>query len=381
MVESTEDGADPWGKDIQQAIDARVRLINSGQYAKLNENVLRSRFLSWLDQARQDPHSDVDVEGLSEIDTLTCRRFAQHLHELVDDGEIAASTAHRDFAVVRAFLNWCVDDERLDRNPAAPNRASDPLPEDPGKTDQQFWTPEQRDQLLRFVDDRADQAFDEDSDVDIREAQRDRALVYLLAYSGVRIGEIVRDPMDDRRQGLRWEHVDLEDGIAQVFGKTREWQTIPLSTATVERLQRYRRAMDPATEQWPLFSTRHAPTVSRYVREAVTDDVDALLEDASIYEIARERKVTLPAITTNGARSVLKRLCDAAEVEVESYLKPHGGRRAAGHALYQQASAEDAQELLRHQSVETTHRAYTDERTAETRDVLDEVFDPDNSGA
>lgn len=370
------DQSDPsnGGQDIVRAIDARVRTIDSGQYAKLTEHVLRSRWLPWLRRERE-------VQKIEDLDTLDCRRFAQHLHALVEDGDIAGSTANRDFDVVRAFLGWCVDDERLDRNPAAPNRAADPLPEAVSENDRDFWSPEDRDRLLRHVDDRADRAFDADSDVDPVGAQRDRALAYLLAFSGVRIGEIVRDPQDDRKNGLRWDHVNLERGVMRVFGKTREWQSVPLPSDTASRLNRYRRVLEPPTDDWPVFPTRHAPTVSRRVRTHVADDeVDRRLEagETTVHDLAREYEVPPPALTTNGARSVMQRLCEGAELDVDGYLRPHGGRRAAGHQVYTEASAEDAQALLRHQSVETTHRAYTDERTAETREVLDDVFDQGN---
>jgi len=368
-VDSDQNGSSSGTQDIETAIDARVRTIDAGQYAKLTEQVLRSRWLPWLRRER-------NVDDLEDLDTLDCRRFAQHLHGLVEDGDLAGTTANRDFDVVRAFLGWCVDDERLDRNPAAPNRAADPLPEAVNQTDREFWSPDDRDRLLRYVDDRTDRAFDEDSDVDPVQAQRDRALAYLLAFSGARIGEIVRDPRDHRKNGLRWDDVDLERGVMQVFGKTREWQSVPLPSDTVERLDRYRSVLDPSTTHWPVFPTRHAPTVSRRIRAQVDDDVDERLEDVetTIHDLAREYEVSPPALTTNGARSVMQRLCEEAELDVEGYLRPHGGRRAAGHQVYTEASAEDAQALLRHESVETTHRAYTDERTAETRDVLDDVF-------
>lgn len=49
----------------------------------------------------------------------------------------------------------------------------------------------------------------------------------------------------------------------------------------------------------------------------------------------QEYEVILPAISTEGARSVMKRLCDEADLVVEGeYLKPHGARRSLGDELY-----------------------------------------------
>jgi len=50
---------------------------------------------------------------------------------------------------------------------------------------------------------------------------RDRALVYVLCYSGVRGGEIVADPKDERRNGLNWGDVSLEDRTMTVLAKNR----------------------------------------------------------------------------------------------------------------------------------------------------------------
>ena len=48
---------------------------------------------------------------------------------------------------------------------------------------------------------------------------RDRALASLLAYSVVWGAEILRDPNDKRRSGLRWRDVDLEAGMLVALGK------------------------------------------------------------------------------------------------------------------------------------------------------------------
>ena len=50
-------------------------------------------------------------------------------------------------------------------------------------------------------------------------ACRDRALVYILAYTAVRGAEIVRTPNDERRNGLRWTDVDLDAQSLTVFRK------------------------------------------------------------------------------------------------------------------------------------------------------------------
>src|SRR5699024_9482556 len=116
------------------------------------------------------------------------------------------------YAIISGFLMWCVEDERIPTNPALARRAKSELPEDTGeRTTQQFWSDEDRTRLLRFVDQRAHDAIDEDGSEATTEV-RDRALVRVLAFSGCRTAELVRDTRDDRRNGLFWTDVDLDGG-------------------------------------------------------------------------------------------------------------------------------------------------------------------------
>ena len=73
------------------------------------------------------------VIALKNLEVIDCRRYAQHLRERVHDDkdDLSATSAHANgpyFTIVRAFLGWCVDDERIHSNPARPNRVQDALP-------------------------------------------------------------------------------------------------------------------------------------------------------------------------------------------------------------------------------------------------------------
>ena len=87
-------------------------------------------------------------------------------------------------------------------------------------------------------------------------------------------------------------------------------------------------------------ATRHAPSIAAAVRETLADrgygddDIEALLDDATATELAREYAIAPPAITTEGARTILKRLCESADVTVDGdYLKPGGARQAGGEEV------------------------------------------------
>jgi integrase len=150
------------------------------------------------------------------------RRYAQHLAQRELAGGISAATAQRYYAYVRAFCTWCVRDGLLDRNPAETERATSELPDDTSESDQQFWSPEARTALLSYLDDRAREAVNGDADPST--PVRDRALVALLAYSGVRGAEVfrARDVDRDGRNGATWDDLDLEAGTIDVLGKIQD---------------------------------------------------------------------------------------------------------------------------------------------------------------
>jgi integrase len=235
-----------------------------------------------------------------------------------------------------------------------------PLPEDDGRKpgDQQAWTSEQRHAITRYVDERARDAIEtyttlpEDVDsldkqrarYEALKAARDRALVFVLAYTAVRVGELLRDPNDPRRRGVRWEDLSLDDGSMDVYRKKQQWDAASLPDPVISPLRSYRKLMDPPTDRWPVFSTFDQRTLGTVVREGLADrgeQPDAI--DARRDEYARDLLLALEedirpqSMTTDGARSILKRLSDDAAIGIDhpkhDYLAPHGGRRGMGEVL------------------------------------------------
>lgn len=378
--------------DLTASVEARLAGLASGNYRR-NTDLVLGGFVDFLHERGVDRVEDVSV--------LDCRRYAQQLRARVRDPDdpLSAASAHENgpyFTSVRAFFEWCVADERCETNPARPNRVRTELPEYRGDNDQQFWTPDARNALLAFVDERVRAALEEGEEGEeggrkqrdeLDVASRDRALVTTLALTGVRGAEVFRDPRDDARPGLTWRDVDLDRGVAHVLGKSRERESVALPARVVTVLSRHRRIQEPPTAEWPVFSTRHAPSLARTVREGLRErghpdeDIEARLVDSTAREVLYEEELPPPAISKNGARSLLERLCDAADVHVDGeYLKPHGARRGLGDLLYGE-SAELAQETLRHRSIETTHAAYRANRAADRRARIDRVLDADGGRA
>ncbi|GAA0203711.1 tyrosine-type recombinase/integrase [Halobaculum roseum] len=289
---------------------------------------------------------------------------------------ITGRTAHQYFALVRSFCTFLLERDAIEFNPAKSAVATGALPDRSigvrGDDREQFWSADTREAIVRWTDWRAEDALDRGW-LDPPRATRDRALVAVLSYSGARGAELFRDPQNDRRQGLRWRHVDLDEGTLRVYGKTQEWQRTPLLEPGVDRIRAHYRRQDPPSEEWPVFATSHLPSLYRVVREA--EGVDAEPTKETVWELLHEHDLVPPAISTAGARSLLKRLsAESGVTEDGETLLPHGARRGLGDELYD-TSAELAQEVLRHQSVETTHASYRDDDVERLREAAEDALD------
>ncbi|XVH33765.1 tyrosine-type recombinase/integrase (plasmid) [Haloferacaceae archaeon DSL9] len=372
-MEPDEGDATPGGTPVETAIQQYLDSVEAGNSRKNFASTLAT-WRAWLREER-------GVTDLEDLDVLDCRRYARHLKKQARDGDLKASTATTYYAYVRAFLTFCVADELLDTNPAKAKRATDELPEDLGDADRQFWRQKERRAITRYVDERVDHALDEEADVSRERAFRDRAIVYLLGLSGVRGAEVFAESSDDKRDGITWGDVQLDSGAVRVLGKSREYEYAQLPERAATALERYRTVLDPPTDEWPVFPSGHAPSKYRAVREQLTregvsdDEIETILERSDIETVLREHEVIPPALSTNGARNLMKRLCDDADLDVDGdYLKPHGARRGLGHELYASGHAELAQSALRHASIETTHESYSDIQAAETAKQVDDLL-------
>ncbi|WP_227133121.1 tyrosine-type recombinase/integrase [Halorubellus salinus] len=380
-------GDDGTATPLEDAVAARVRRLEAGNYRRNNELVLDA-FVAFQ-RAR-------GVETLEAVSATDCRRYAQHLADRVRDDDLAASSANTYYDVVRAFLGWCVRDGRIPENPADTLRATEDLPTDSGDADRQYWWPEEREAMFAALDAAVDEANDAAGDAagtdgsrratwDQLKAQRDRALFYTLGLSGARGAEVLRDPDDARRNGITWGDVDFDAGVVRVFGKTREHQTMQVMTPALERLERFRALLAPPSADWPVFVSLHRPSLYATLREELgargwrEDRIEDRLDADGPLALARKEDVTPRAISLQGARSMMQRRCEAADVDVDGeYLKPHGGRRGLGHQLYSE-KAELAQEVLRHESVTTTHESYREVQAEQLREDAEAVLYGDDS--
>ena len=339
---------------------------DSGTYRRDATREL-DRFLAFL--------ADRDVTTFEALDQGHMRAYARHLSKQ----GWANGTTLTYYAIVAAFCGWAVREGHLTRNVARRASALEPLPDDQGRKsgDQQAWSSTDRRRLTAFVDSRARESMEEADVTGERTvaACRDRALVYLLAYSGVRGAEVLAHRDDDRRNGLRWGDVTLDDRFVRVFSKKQEWDERGLPEPVVGPLETYRRVLDPPSDAWPVFPTLHRPTLSNRLRAAdVQFDGD---DGRSLFERCLAGDVAPPSMTTDGGRSVLRRLCEDADVVLDDghdYLQPHGARRGAGEVLVRTFGHAAAARALDN-SEEVVRRHYSHIEAGELADQMTRAFE------
>jgi len=331
----TEYDATPGADALESAIEKRLVDIDSGRYQTNVASVLR-KFAAW----GRDQHGITSPEDIN--DDL-CRQYARDLARAEDRDQISPETARRYFAYVRSFLTWAVYEGLIPSNPAKSNHAEGPLPTDETESDQQYWTPRDRDAICATAAARVDAAGENDGDR--MTAYRDRALVHLLGYSGARSAELVAVSDDEERNGLRWRHVNLDAGTMQVFGKNRTRESAPILDEAIDPLRRWKRLRDPSED------------------EAVFPRLDN----------AAKALDPTPSITTQSARNILADLCEWSDYDFEEPLKPHGARRGLGREIYRE-NPQLAQDVLRHKSIETTHEGYAQEAAKRTRDEANDII-------
>ena len=368
----------PIGEPLEEFLRSKSKGGDgSGNYRRNLERCVED-FLGWLET---DPQSGTTF---GELDERTFRRYARELATR----DLTPGTVRTYYAQVSAYIGWCVREGLLEANYAQRNVAKEPLPENDGRRsgDQQAWSDEHRLLITRYVDERAHDAADEKGFGAIKEF-RDRALVYVLCYSGVRGGEIFADPKDDRRNGLRWGDVSLEDQTMIVLAKKQDWSDRSLTKQAVTPMRRYKELLEPATDEWPVFPTFHLPSLYDTLRTGLRNEHDwteaeietfvgELTGQTEVFEALREHELTPPSINTDGARRVMRRLCNEANLELEGehdYLVPHGGRRGAGEVMVRQRGFTAAARLLDN-SEEVVRTSYSHIEAKEMAEDAGEAF-------
>jgi integrase len=363
---------------FQQACDDflldKSKPDRSGSYRRNLERELE-RFQNWYQTEYDTP------PRFEELEPTVFRRYARHLvRQDWTDG-----TVLNYYGQLSAFIGWCVRESHLDNHHAQVAKATEPLPENEGRRsgDQQAWGPAERQAITEYVDEQARvavESIEDDGRWDAVRALRNRALVAVLCYTGVRAGEILARGDDARRNGVTWEDVDLDEGRITVLSKKQEWDDRSLPEQTIHPLEMLHRVMQPA-DDWPVFVTLSYGDVFPPVRETLESEglseaeIDARVGKKTVWGLYRESDVSPPALQTNGGRQIMKRLTGEAGIDVSQgdYLEPHGGRRGAGEVMVRTNGYAAAARLLDN-TEEMVRERYSHIEAGELADAAAKAF-------
>lgn len=381
---------DPLDAPFEAFLDAKAVTGSgdnrSGNYAANLDRVV-GKWIAEMNANGVETFADLKSDDLAQWASDYLAANVRRYRASEGDGGFSAATANTYYDFVSAYLSYCVKWEIIDSNPAKAQIAQDEVPEKlrQDSSNQQFWTPEQRMAITRYVRRRAGDALDEKGKGALQEV-RDHAFVYTIGYSGVRGGEILRTPRDNdhRRTGATWDDINFEDATIEVLGKDQKRELAPLTSKPLSPLERLHTLLDSGNEDWPVFPTFHAPTLWSRVRSQLAershdaDTIDDLLEPIDEpLEACRQYNIAPPALTTEGGRNLMKRLTEAADIDVDGtkdYLTLHGARRGVGEQYYREGSVEAAQRVLRHDDPETTSKMYSHIEASDLSKAGDEVF-------
>lgn len=203
-------------------------------------------FVSWA--------SDHGVEAPRQVDRRVLRRY------LVDVADRPSSprTVARRVSALRRYFAWCTRSGKLSVDPASALRAPRGASRLPRVLSQ--------DSLSQMLDGRPDEVGgSQASDESFAEARhlRDRAVVEILYGSGLRVGELTN---------LQRGDLDLDSGVATVWGKGAKQRRVPMSEPSVaamrEWLERGRSEFvrSDSTEGQVFLNQRGNPLTPRDVR-------------------------------------------------------------------------------------------------------------------
>ncbi len=233
----------------------------------------------------------------ADIDHLMLRSY---LARLRDDGQ-SRSTIARKLSTIRSFLRFLVREEVIEDNPAADVR-----------------TPRREKHLPVTLDENDIRRLLDQPEAGTFLGARDRAILEVLYSTGMRAGELVDSNLDD---------LDLIGEVIRVRGKRKKERLAHLGSYAVAALNDY------------LDARRRHPRAPRFDRRAL------------FLNRFGER------LTARSVRRMLTRRLKQAGLDPR--ISPHALRHSfATHLLDHGADLRSVQELLGHESLQTT-QVYT----------------------
>lgn len=191
----------------------------------------------------------------NDIQACSTRTIRQCMAAMYQEHGYKASTMNRKIDTLRSLFRFAVEQGYIAHNPMDKIRAPKPdqvLP---------VYLREDELQLLLALPERKKR----------KNWLRDKAILYLLAYTGLRRAELLN---------LKWEDIRFDQGSIRVMGKGRKERMIPMNKALSDVLWDYLQSQLPVSANSPLFRNQFGKPLNgsnlhdlfkRYVRAAGLD--------------------------------------------------------------------------------------------------------------
>ncbi|NNU88115.1 integrase [Geobacillus sp. MR] len=166
---------------------------------------------------------DLDLCPSDYVTSADIRKWIQQMVSPVAGKPLATSTINRRLNALRNFYSWAVDQGYVDHDPM--KGISDLKTADEDQETIMWLTEEEFEDLLHRMRKMPVQSRGVDPEEKYR---RDRAIVYLFVYAGLRVEEL---------SNLKLTDIDLEMRRLRIVGKGMKVRTVPISNILLAELQ------------------------------------------------------------------------------------------------------------------------------------------------
>lgn len=189
------------------------------------------------------------------VTSADIRKWIQQMLNPAEGKPLAISTINRRLNSLRSFYSWAVEHHKLKQNPMKDIQDLKSADEENEKI---MWlTEEEFEDLLQRMRKKPVQSRRVDPEEKYR---RDRAVVYLLTYAGLRVEEL---------SNLKLTDLDLEMKRIRIVGKGMKVRTVPISNILLAELEdwlKFRADMakkkPPVAESPYVFYSQRSPKFS-----------------------------------------------------------------------------------------------------------------------
>ncbi|OKO92085.1 Mobile element protein [Geobacillus proteiniphilus] len=167
--------------------------------------------------------NDLHIRPGDYVTSADIRKWIQQMLHPIEGKPLATSTINRRLNALRNFYRWAVKEGYIEQNPM--NSISDLKTVDEDQETIMWLTEEEFEDLLHRMRKMPIRSRGVDSEEKYR---RDRAIVYLFVYAGLRVEEL---------SNLKLTDIDFEMRRLRIVGKGMKVRTVPISNILFAELQ------------------------------------------------------------------------------------------------------------------------------------------------